>query len=303
MVRHAKHLTDMAQLGFIGLGTMGGRMVSQLLDDGHDVIVFDLDEEAVEERAKEGAQPADSAVSLAERSDVILISLPGPDDVVAVVEEIEAGLSDGDVLVDTTTSTPSTTNAIADELTGAGVDVLGAPVSGGRSGAETGTLSVMIGGDENVFEAQRPVFESVATDIFYIGTRPGHGHAMKLVNNYLSFVAMICTSEAVVMGEQVGLDKETMIDVFNASSGQNTATSYKYPEHIIPEEYDMEYSMQLMEKDMQLLMDVSQNTKTPFMAGGTIRQIIGYIRGELGPDADYTEIYKYFDQVMGDAER
>lgn len=278
-------------------------MVSQLLDDGHDVIAFDLDEEAVQTRVEEGAEPADSAVSLAERSEIVLLSLPGPDDVIAVVEEIEPGLVSGDVLIDATTLTPSTTNAIADELTEAGVSVLGAPVSGGRSGAATGTLSIMIGGDENVFEAQRPVFESIASDIFYIGEQPGHGHAMKLVNNYLSFVAMICTSEAVVMGEQIGLDKETMIDVFNASSARNTATSYKYPEHIIPKEYDMEYPIQLVEKDMQLLMDVSQNTKTPFMAGGTIYQIINYIRGELGPNADYTEIYKYFDKVMGDAKR
>lgn len=282
---------------------MGGRISTQLLESGYDVVVYDPRAEAVERLEAEGGEPADNALDVARNADLVMLSLPGPKQVTQVANEIADGLDEGDVLVDLSTSTPSTTNAVADELSSRSVSVLGAPVSGGPSGAENGTLSVMVGGDRDVFEKYEEVFETIGSDIFYIDERPGHGHAMKLVNNYLSFVAMICTSEAVVMGEQVGLDPETMLDVFNASSGRNTATSFKFPEYILPETYDMEYTMGLVEKDMQLLMDVSDETETPFMAGGTIRQIIGYIRGEMGPDADYTEIYRYFDRVMGDAER
>lgn len=292
----------MVRLGFIGLGAMGGRMTTQLLEAGYDVVVFDPREEAVAELEAEGAIPADSSLDAARNVDVVMLSLPGPDEVLAVVDEIAEGLDEGDVVVDLTTSTPGTTNDVAEGLAPQSVHVVGAPVSGGPSGAETGTLSVMVGGDRDVFEQYADVFETIGSDIFYIDEQPGSGHAMKLINNYLSFVAMICTSEAVVMGERVGLEMETMLDVFNASSGQNTATSFKFPEYILPETYDMEYTMGLVEKDMQLLMDVSNETKTPFMAGGTIRQIIGYIRGELGSDADYTEIYRYFDRVMGDAK-
>lgn len=291
----------MVQIGFIGLGAMGGRMTMQLLEHGYEVTVFDPHEEVVNAMVAEGAESAENSLGVARRADVVMLSLPGPSEVLEVVDEIAVGLGDGDVLVDLTTSTPSTTNSIANLLAERGADVLGAPVSGGPSGAESGTLSVMVGGDRDVFEQCREIFDAIGSDVFYIDEQPGHGHAMKLTNNYLSFVAMICTSEAIVLGEQVGLDPETMLDVFNVSSARNTATSFKFPEYILPGTYDMEYSMGLVEKDMQLLMDVAQNTHTPFMAGGTIRQIIGYIRSELGSESDYTEIYKYFDQVMGNA--
>lgn len=290
----------MVRVGFIGLGTMGSRMSKNLLRDGHDIVVFDIREEAVEPLAEAGADSADTMRALAAESEVVMLSLPGPDEVIQVVEEIHDQLGDGDVLIDLTTSTPSTTNAVDEELTARGIDVLSAPVSGGRSGAENATLSVMVGGDRAVYEDCLPLFESIGSDVFYIGEQPGDGHGMKLVNNYLSFVAMICTSEAVAIGEQVGLDLETMIDVFNQSSGRNTATSFKFPEYIMPETYDMEYNMGLVEKDMQLLMDVSKNTGVPFMAGGTIRQIIAYIRTELGKEADYTEIYKYFNEIAAE---
>lgn len=290
----------MARVGFIGLGTMGSRMCENLLGDGHDLVVFDVRDDAMEPLVEAGAKAASSTVELAEETDVIMLSLPGPPEVLQVADGLHEGLSDGDVLVDLTTSTPATTNALAEELGAVGVTVLSAPVSGGRSGAENATLAVMVGGDRAVYESCLDIFESIGSSVFYIGDQSGDGHAMKLVNNYLSFVAMICTSEAVVIGESVGLDVETMIDVFNQSSGRNTATTYKYPEHIIPGEFDMEYEMELVEKDMQLLMDVSRDTGVPFMIGGSIRQMIAYIRAELGRDADYTEIYKYFDKIAGD---
>lgn len=275
-------------------------MCANLIEVGNDLIVYDVVDEAVERLVDLGADAAESMTDLAREAEVVMLSLPGPDEVVQVVDEMSDGLDAGDVIIDLTTSTPATTNAIGEELDSKSVDVLSAPVSGGRSGAENATLSVMVGGDRGVFEEYSPLFESIGSDIFYIGDQPGDGHAMKLVNNYLSFVAMICTSEAVVVGEAVGLDVETMIDVFNQSSGRNTATSYKYPEHIIPGEFDMEYEMALVEKDMQLLMDVTRDTGVPFMVGGSIRQMIAYIRAELGMDADYTEIYKYFDKIATD---
>ncbi|WP_411965869.1 NAD(P)-dependent oxidoreductase [Haloferax sp. YSMS24] len=292
----------MVRIGFIGLGAMGSRMTIQLLEHGYEMVVYDPRPEAVESLVERGAVGTEDATDVARQADVVMLSLPGPDEVQMVVDEVEDGFDEGDVLIDLTTSKPTTTNAVADQLAEHGVHVLGAPVSGGPSGAEEGTLAVMVGGDHDVFERCEEIFDVIGGNVVYIDEEPGHGHAMKLTNNYLSFVAMICTSEAIVLGKQVGLEPETMLDVFNSGSARNTATSFKFPEYILPETYDMEYSMALVEKDMQLLMDVSNETKTPFMAGGTIRQLIGYVRGELGSDADYTEIYKYFDQVMGEAK-
>jgi 3-hydroxyisobutyrate dehydrogenase-like beta-hydroxyacid dehydrogenase len=293
----------MERIGFLGLGTMGSRMAGHLLDAGYEVTVFDLQPAAVEAMVEAGATAADSPEEVARASDIVLLSLPGPDEVVAVVEQLESGFQEGSVLVDLTTSLPSTTNAVAEELAGLGVEVLGAPVSGGRSGAEAGTLACMVGGDEAVFERCEPVFEEFSGNVVHVGETPGHGHAMKLVNNYLSFVAMICTSEAIIIGQTVGLEMETMLDVLNSGSARNTATSLKFPEYIVPETYDMEYNMGLVEKDMGLLVEVTENEHLPFMVGGTIRQVIAYIRSELGSEADYTEMYKYFHRVMAEAKQ
>lgn len=275
-------------------------MSANLIEGGFDLVVFDLREEAVESLVEMGATRAGSPGEVAQKADVVMMCLPGPSEVIEVIDTIRNDLDDETDVIDLTTSTPATTNAVADELSSQGVDVLSAPISGGRSGAENATLSVMVGGEKDLFEEYRPIFETIGSDVFYIGEQAGDGHAMKLVNNYLSFVAMICTSEAVSIGEQVGLDVPTMIDVFNQSSGQNTATSNKYPNYIIPETYDMEYNMHLVEKDMQLLVDVTRDTGVPFMVGGTIRQAIAYIRAELGGEADYSEIYKYFNKIAND---
>ncbi|GAB3031572.1 NAD(P)-dependent oxidoreductase [Natronobiforma cellulositropha] len=293
----------MDRIGFLGLGTMGSRMARNIVADGHDLTVFDLRQEAIDELVAEGAKPAADVSALADASDVVMMCLPGPDHVLAVVDELEPHLEEGTILVDLTTSTPETTNAVAEELTERSVDVLGAPISGGRAGAEDGTLAVMVGGERAAFETCEPLFESIAANVFHVGDEPGHGHGMKLVNNYLSFVAMICTSEATMIGQQVGLELETMLDVFNTSSGRNTATSFKFPEYVVTGRYDMEYEMSLVEKDMGLLMSVAEGTETPFTVGGTIRQVIAQIRGDIGPDGDYTEMYEHFKRTMGDAER
>jgi 3-hydroxyisobutyrate dehydrogenase-like beta-hydroxyacid dehydrogenase len=193
------------------------------------------------------------------------------------------------------------TEELAAGLAPDGVTLVGAPVSGGPSGAETGTLSVMVGGPSATVARLNELCEILGSDRVHTDRQPGSGHAMKLLNNYLSFVAMIATSEVVALGEQVGLETETMLEVFNTSSGRNTATSFKYPEYVLPGSYDMEYTMGLVEKDMQLLMDVAAETGTPFHSGGTIRQLIGAIRAELGADADYTEIHRYFQELMADS--
>ena len=291
----------MAKIGFVGLGTMGGPMAEYLVTEGHDLTVYDIDNDAVSQLTDVGAIAASSPSAVAEQSSVVFTSLPRPEHVELVVEGddgIQDGLEPGDVLVDLSTSTPGTTDRISDNITDAGASMLGAPVSGGRTGAENGTLSVMVGGDETILKACRPYLSAFADDIIHVGEQPSHGHAVKLLQNYLNFTAMVATAEATVLGEKAGLDMETMLEVFNTSSARSVATEVKFPEHVLPETYDRGFTLALTEKDISLLARYAEEYNAPLMLGGTVRNLIGYARSELGGESDQTLLYKYFKQVM-----
>ena len=288
----------MSSLGFIGLGSMGGPMAQNLVSDGHDVTVFDLDEAAVERLADAGATAGESASDAASGSEVVFLSLPGPDNVEAVVDVIEDDIDEGSILVDLTTSTPGTTNEIAERLGERGVDVLGAPVSGGHSGAKDATLSIIVGGDGAVYEACHPLFESIGTDIFHVGDQPGHGHAVKLLNNYLSNIALMATSEAVILGDAAGLDRQTLVDVFSVSSGRNSANQDKIPNYVLTDDYDMGFKIGLMEKDMRLLSEFAGDQQMPMLLGHTTRDLAGYAKAKKGFDADMTRIYDFLEELM-----
>lgn len=159
----------MSSLGFIGLGTMGGEMATHLLAANHDLTVYDIDADAVAPLEAAGADSADTPAMVARHADVVFLSLPTPDvvrDIIFGEDGHAVGLTSGTVVVDTTTSTPETTNDIAEALADQGATVLGAPVSGGASGAEAGTLTVMVGGDRATFQECKPLFRTFADDLF-----------------------------------------------------------------------------------------------------------------------------------------
>lgn len=289
----------MVAVGFIGLGNMGGGMAWHLLDDGHDLTVFDVDAEARARFADAGADVAEDAASVARRSEVVFLSLPGPAAVRQVVEG-EQGIAEeaheGLVLVDTTTSTAETTDQIAETLERYGVTVLSAPVSGGAAGAREGTLTTMVGGDRATFEACKPLFEAYASDIYFVGESPGDGHVVKLLNNYLSFLGLLGASEAVALGEQAGLDPETMIQIFNRSTGRNAATEDKFLEYIIPGRYELGFTLALMHKDLRLFGRLADDNDAPVVLGDTVRNLVGYAKKEFGEDADMALLYEFVAQ-------
>jgi 3-hydroxyisobutyrate dehydrogenase-like beta-hydroxyacid dehydrogenase len=288
----------MPQIGFIGLGDMGGPMATHLVESGMEVTVFDLDTERIEALADAGANPADSSFDAANGADVVFLSLPGPDAVNAVVDEIESALEADAILVDTTTSTPRTTERIAERLRDRDVSVLSAPISGGKSGSQAGTLSVMVGGERGLFEVCRPLFETFATDVFYLGDGPGDGHAAKLLNNYLSYTALLATSEAVVLGDIAGLDRELLLSVFNASTATNSSTADKLPNQVLTGEYDTGFPLELVEKDVRLFTQFSEEYETPMLVGNAVRALVGYARSQQGDDADMTRLYDFVEDMM-----
>jgi 3-hydroxyisobutyrate dehydrogenase-like beta-hydroxyacid dehydrogenase len=195
---------------------------------------------------------------------------------------------------------PETTDSLAAELGGVDVTFLGAPVSGGTSGAQDGTLTVMVGGDDAAFEACQEYFEVFASNVFHVGPEPGHGHAVKLLNNYLSDVAMVATSEAVILGQQVGLDIGTMCEIFNVSTGRNSATEDKFPDYV-EEGKDVGFSLGLMEKDLELLCRFGDDNRVPMLLGNVVRNQVGFTRTRYGDNGDMTDVYGcLYERMIGE---
>lgn len=287
----------MADVGFIGLGEMGTPMAEHLTD-GNDVRAFDIDPTAVDRLEDAGATPAASAAAAVDGADVVFLSLPTPGTVEQVVDETADSFRPGTILVDLSTSTPSTTERVAASVADRDVDVLGAPVSGGPSGARAGTLSVMVGGDGSVYEACQPLFDAFADDVLHVGEEPGHGHAVKLLNNYLSFTGFLAASEAVALGRVAGLDAEQLLEAVNASSGRNSATEDKFPEYVLPESYDMGFPLELMEKDVRLFQEFADAHDAPVLLGSVVRNLVGYARSQQGGEADMTRVYEFIDDQL-----
>ncbi len=284
-----------ATFGFIGLGQMGGPMSANLAAAGFDLVVHDAAGTA--ERAPAGARAVDSVAAVAAAADIVFLSLPAAAVVEAVAGEIVAAPDRAaTVVVDLSTIGIAAAGALAENLAAAGMTYIDAPVSGGRMGAEKGTLTVMCAGPAAAVERLRPAFDAIAGAVFAVGERPGQGQAMKLLNNFLSAVAMTATSEAVAFGLAQGLDFATLLDVVNVSTGQNTATRDKFPQRVLSGTYDSGFAMALMTKDVTLYCDSVTEAGTPDAIAANIAAIWHAADAAL-PGADFTRI---FEHITGD---
>jgi hypothetical protein len=287
-------------LGFIGIGNMGLPMATRLIDAGHELVAFDLRRESLQAIAAKGARIAHSPAEVASQCEIVMVSLPRPDIVREVVLS-ERGIVGGSrvkVFVDLSTTGPQTAQAIAAELAKRNIIAIDAPVSGGVSGAVKGTLAVMLSGPEDTCAMLRPIVEAIGK-VFYIGPGAGMGQMMKLVNNLLSATAIAATSEAMVLGVKAGLDPHVMIDVINAGSGRNTASTDKFPRAILPRRFDFGFALGLMSKDVNLCIAEAERLGVPMWIGNAVKQLWLYGLNQGGPDQDFTEIVKHLEHWVG----
>jgi 3-hydroxyisobutyrate dehydrogenase-like beta-hydroxyacid dehydrogenase len=288
------------QLGFVGVGRMGIHMAGRLLEAGYAVTVFDTNETAMARLEQRGAKRAASAADVASQCETVLVSLPTPD-VVKAVALGKGGVIEGTkvkTFIDLSTTGPRVAKEVAEGLAKKGITAVDAPVSGGPSGAEKGTLAMMIACPRPLADELRPVIE-VLGKFFYIGEAPGLGQTMKVINNLLSATAITITSEAMVMGVKAGLDPTTMLDVINAGSGRNTATADKFPRCVVPRRFDFGFTTALLYKDIKLCLDEAEALGTPMLVGNAVRQLMAIGKAEMGPDADITEFVKPLERLAG----
>jgi len=288
------------QLGFIGVGRMGQHMASRLIEAGYALTIFDTNETAMQRLEQRGAKRAQSPADVASRCETVLVSLPTPD-IVKAVALGKDGVVEGSkakVFVDLSTTGPRVAKEVAEGLAKKDITAVDAPVSGGPSGAEKGTLAMMIACPKPLADELKPVIE-VLGKFFYIGDQPGAGQTMKVINNLLSATAITITSEAMVMGVKAGLDPTTMLDVINAGSGRNTATADKFPRCVVPRRFDFGFTTALLYKDIKLCLDEAEALGVPMIVGNAVRQVMAIGKAAQGPDADITEFVKPLEKLAG----
>jgi 3-hydroxyisobutyrate dehydrogenase-like beta-hydroxyacid dehydrogenase len=280
-------------VGFIGVGRMGGRLAQRLVDAGFQLTVFDTSEAAVASFVKQGAKAAASAAAVASACEIVITCLPTPQ-VVQKVALGPGGVVEGTrvkIMIDMSTTGAIYAKRIAEGLAPKGIVAVDAPISGGLVGAEKGTLAVMVACKEELLPRIKSVLEPFGK-IFLVGSEPGMGQTMKLLNNLLSATAMAISSEAVVMGVKAGLDAQMVIDVINAGTGRNSATADKIPRCVIPRKFNTGFAIELMNKDVRLCLEEADALGVPMIVGTAVRQLLAITMASEGPNADMTETVK-----------
>lgn len=291
---------ERASLGFVGLGNMGLPMARRLLSAGHRVVVFDVDADACAAAEQSGAVVALNAQDVADQVATVLLSLPTPP-IVRLAVFGPQGVADGGavkVIVELSTSGVPATRALAAELAARDITLVDSPVSGGRAGAQAGSLALMTACSRDVFDRVASLLEPLGR-VFHVGEAPGMGQAMKLLNNYLSAAALTTTSEAAVWGVKAGLDPTVMMEVLNVSTGRNSATADKFPRAVLPGTFDAGFAIGLMNKDLRLFADEAEVMGVPLWVGSAIRQLWQYTETTLGAGADFTSVVRPFEQWAG----
>jgi 3-hydroxyisobutyrate dehydrogenase-like beta-hydroxyacid dehydrogenase len=290
----------MALLGFVGVGRMGGPMVSRLIEAGHQLVIFDTQKQATDALAAKGAKVVASPKAVADEAEIVLVSLPTPDIVKAVALGPD-GVSDGKrvrVMVDLSTSGPGAAVVVAEGLAGKNIISVDSPVSGGIKGATNGTLAVMVSCPKATFDELEPILKTFGK-IFFTGEKPGLAQTAKLANNLMAAAALVITSEAMAMGVKAGLDARVLIDIINVSSGRNSASEDKFPRAVLPGTFDFGFATGLSYKDVRLCVDEAEAMGVPMVVGAAVRQMLAVTQAKFGAQSDFTSIAKVLEEWAG----
>ena len=259
-------MSDRAHSGMIGLGNMGGRIARRIHGAGLAVTGFDVDPG---QAGRSGVPTTGSLAELVGGARVVFLSLPDSRVVESVVygeDGLLAACGHGQIVVDLSTSAPSSTVKIHADLAERGVELVDAGISGGAAAAEQGSLTIMAGGSEQALDAARPFLETFSSRVYHMGA-PGSGHVAKLLNNFLNGISLAATAEVMVAARKAGLDLAQFLDVVNNSSGVNFATLNRFPRIVQGDYLEGGLTSNLMAKDIQLYLDLARRLEVTSVAG------------------------------------
>ena len=254
------------KVGFIGLGTMGASMAYNCLQGGNEMVVHDIRRESATQHLEAGAVWADSPREVAESSEIVFTSLPGPTEVEAVglgEDGILEGMSEGKVYFDLSTSTPTLIRRIHEQAAARGIQVLDAPVSGGPRGAASRNLAIWVGGDKEVFDRCKPVLDSIGDKAYYVGPI-GCGAIAKLVHNCTGYIVQAALAEVFTMGVKAGVEPLALWQAVRKGAQGRRGTFEGLAEHLLPGKFDPpDFALRLARKDVDLAVGVGREYDVP----------------------------------------
>ena len=284
------------QLGFVGTGSMGTPMARCLIEAGYPVTVYDLRREATTDLCDLGARWADSPRAVAEASEVIFTSLPGPTEVQKVVLDpstgILVGLRSGSVYIDTTTNSPTVFRRIAEACRARGVEVLDAPVSG-----RPPDMTIMVGGDAATFAKYRPLLDCMARNVFHVGETAA-GCIAKLVSQYMSYSNFIAAAEGLLIGAMAGIDLRTLAQIIPVSAGARR-TFDVLPRSVFSGEFASTGTLDIVAKDIGLACELAREVKAPSRMGVIVDDVMKRAQAQGLGQLGFHSAVQVLEQMSG----
>jgi len=289
------------KIGFIGTGIMGKPMALNLLKAGYPVLAYDINPKPLEELKGKGGTVGRSILEVAGQSEIIITMLPNSPDVEMAAlgpKGVCEGAKGGAIFIDMSTIDPSVSRKVAKVLGEKKIRVMDAPVSGGQSGAQAGTLTIMVGGEEEIFKKCLPVLQTMGKNIYYCGHN-GAGAITKIINNLLSGVHKVAAAEAFSLGVKAGVNMKTLFDVVMSSSGQSrTIQSFVAPK-AFKGDYEPGFPTTLMNKDLGLALNLSKEEGVPLLLGALSSQLFSKVIAMGYGQKDNSVIFKVAEDLFG----
>ncbi|MDQ3911218.1 MAG: 2-hydroxy-3-oxopropionate reductase [Actinomycetota bacterium] len=288
----------MEKVGFVGLGIMGKPMARNLIAAGHELVVYNRSQEKAEELAEQGAEVAGSPKEIAEQSRVIITMLPDSpevEEVLAGETGVFEGIREGSLVVDMSTISPVVTRQLAEQARKTGAGMLDAPVSGGESGAEEGTLSIMVGGAEEDFERVRPLFEILGQTIVHVGDS-GTGQVVKACNQIVVALTIEAVSEALVLGSKGGVEPAKVIEVLSGGLAGNKVMEAKR-ENFLSHNFNPGFRVELHRKDLGIALAAGREYETPLPATAMVEQVLEALVAKGSGGKDHSAILTFVEDL------
>jgi 3-hydroxyisobutyrate dehydrogenase-like beta-hydroxyacid dehydrogenase len=293
-----------AELGYVGLGVMGGGIAKRLLDAGHTVTGWNRTREKAQPLLDAGMAWADTPREVAEHSEITFTMVTNTAAVQAVTEGpdgILAGLSPRKVYVDMSTASPDNSRAIAARVAALDAYMLDAPVSGSVITLEQGKLAVMVGGDEEVFTRVRPVLEAIGPKVFHVGPN-GAAVTIKIASNLQLAVQMLAFSEAVLIAEKSGIPREKAVEVLLGTVIASPMVTYRGP-FVLEQPEEAWFDVNMMQKDMNLALELGRQLDVPLPTTAITNEFLTAARGMGLADKDFAIVFDVLAAMAGAGER
>jgi 3-hydroxyisobutyrate dehydrogenase len=284
------------RIGFVGTGTMGTAIGLCLIDAGHRLAVCDIRRDATATLAARGAVAAESPFAVAQESEVVFTSLPGPDEMEPAVLDpsigILAGLRRGDAYIDLTTNAPSAARRVAEACRAGGVDMLDAPVSG-----RPPAMTVMVGGEKPVFDRYRTLFEVIAGNIFYVG-QTGTGCIAKLVTQYLGYTNFVAALEGMLIGAKAGIDPGLLAQIVPFSAGASR-TFDSIPRAVLNGSFAAGGTLDIVAKDLYLACELARTAAAPANLGLLAHDVLSRAQAQGWGQQGFPIAARILEEIAG----